>query len=677
MQFEEITSLVLDGTTNYVYLADPKTYELYYMNPALLQSLGISESKDWLKQPCYKILYGADYPCEFCSNFDKEIGTLHIEKQFNPKLQKELIIKEKLIHDNSVNFRLVIAIDTTQRETVTKELKRKLHMEETLIQCIQTLNQNSNMQQAIENLLSLIGSYHMADRAYIMEIDTIQNMCVTYEWCRNGIPSKQKHTNNIPLSITSYWQEQFEKQGRHSIKFLEGDICPSSPDYSLFAKDGIHSLLAVPLWGENQVEGVVGVDNPTENIDDMTLLQSASSFIVNDINKRKLMEQLTTLSYMDGLTKVGNRYKYLKTIEQLKVNTPNQLGVIFIDVIGLKSANDTHGHEYGDYLLLHTAEILKGIFEDLIFRIGGDEFVVFVPEVSQDLFNDTISCLRKRVDADGDLKISIGYCWRDGEIDIHAQIAHTDELMYVDKQTYYDAHQEIIYSHRTGASNQLLHEIKNGMFSIYLQPKIEAILGTVIGAEAMIRRKDEFDSFVPADIYLFRYEKEYIIRHLDFFALETVGKLLRQWESYLLPNFRISLRFSKITFLEHDIEQTLSKLCKQIGILPSRIAFIISENFQDMDKKELFQLIQKLSDTGFYLLIDDFILKYKEYTDYFQIEKDSTISIVHTIKIYRELDSKVASLDNTFLLFGCEVGGKYYLEAPLSMNEFIRRFILK
>ena len=209
MQFEEITSLVLDGTTNYVYLADPKTYELYYMNPALLQSLGISESKDWLKQPCYKILYGADYPCEFCSNFDKEIGTLHIEKQFNPKLQKELIIKEKLIHDNSVNFRLVIAIDTTQRETVTKELKRKLHMQETLIQCIQTLNQNSNMQQAIENLLSLIGSYHMADRAYIMEIDTIQNMCVTYEWCRNGIPSKQKHTNNIPLSITSYWQEQF------------------------------------------------------------------------------------------------------------------------------------------------------------------------------------------------------------------------------------------------------------------------------------------------------------------------------------------------------------------------------------------------------------------------------------------------------------------------------------
>ena len=62
---------------------------------------------------------------------------------------------------------------------------------------------------------------------------------------------------------------------RHSIKFLEGDICPSSPDYSLFAKDGIHSLLAVPLWGENQVEGVVGVDNPTENIDDMTLLQSS------------------------------------------------------------------------------------------------------------------------------------------------------------------------------------------------------------------------------------------------------------------------------------------------------------------------------------------------------------------------------------------------------------------
>lgn len=674
MQFEEITSLILDETTNYIYLADPKTYELYYMNPALLQCLELTESKDWQKQPCYKVLYGADCPCDFCSNFDKIDETLHTGKQFNSKLQKELTLKERVIHDNGADFRLVIAIDTTQKGMVTKELKKKLHMEETLIQCIQTLNQNSNMQQAIEKLLSLIGSYHMADRAYIVEANYSKDTYInTYEWCHSGVKSIQNHLKNLPLSIITYWLEQFQKQGKIYINSLEDDIPTTAPDYLLLTEQGVHSLLVVPLLRKDQIEGFIGVDNPKENMDDMTLLQSASSFIVNDINKRKLMEQLTALSYTDGLTKVGNRYHYLKTIEWLKENKPNELGVIFIDVNGLKIANDTHGHEYGDYLIIHTAEILKEIFQNLIFRIGGDEFVVFCPKISQDSFNDMITRLRTRIDLDEDLTISIGYCWRDGEIDILAQIAHTDELMYVDKQIYYESHPDNAHSHRFAVSKQLLHEIESGTFSVYFQPKVESALGTMLGAEAKIRRKNEFGKFTPADMYLFRYEKEYIIHHIDFFILETAAKLLFQWESFLPSYFKISLRPSKITLLEHDIEQKLLDICRKIKVSPSRITLIISEDFQDMERKELFQLIQKLSDVGFFLSIDDFILKYSEASDYFSRKETCHISIIHTIKIYRELDSKIASLDDTFLLFGCEAGGKYYLEEPLSMEDFIRR----
>lgn len=677
MNFEEIASLILDETTNYIYLADPETYELYYINRALMQVLGYPEEKYWLKQPCYKVLQGKDAPCEFCTNCTLSDKEFHVWEHYNPVIAKDLTIKEKLVSYNNKKMRLEIAIDTTDKEITARSLQKKLDMEETQIQCIQTLNLTSDTKQAIIKLLAMIGDYHMADRAYIIEVDYTKNACYnTYEWCREGVTPQLKNLQQIPLSLLSKWFERFKHDGKYYINSTENELSKQSSEYQVLTAQQITSLLTVPLWWEGRIEGFLGVDNPNDNTDDMTLMQSVSSFIINDINKRKLMEQLTFLSYIDGLTKVGNRYKYNELISRLKQDKPERLGVVFIDVNGLKTANDTHGHEFGDHLILHTADVLKSIFADPIFRIGGDEFVVLCPQISKAEFNKSVTALRKEIQNDGELNVSMGYCWREGEIDVANQIAHTDELMYVDKQNYYSNHQELQYSHRAGLVKQLTHEIETGMFSVFLQPKIEAASGNIIGAEVQLRRIDDFGNYVPADIYIFRYEKEYIIRHIDFYIIETLCSLLQKWKNLILPDFKLSVHLSRITLLEHNIAQKLQKICQTSGVLPERIVLTITESFQDMDKGELFYLIRKLSEAGFSLSVDDFILKYKEYAEIIKQVGNSSITIVHTIKIYRELDSKIASLDDTFLLFGCEAGGKYYFEAPLSILDFHNRFIL-
>lgn len=107
------------------------------------------------------------------------------------------------------------------------------------------------------------------------------------------------------------------------------------------------------------------------------------ALILNDISeKRKAEEQILSLSYHDQLTNLYNRRYYEEIIDQLNQDKDClPLSIIMADVNGLKLTNDVFGHEAGDILLTTVANILKRECneKDIIARIGGDEFVILLP----------------------------------------------------------------------------------------------------------------------------------------------------------------------------------------------------------------------------------------------------------------------------------------------------------
>lgn len=108
-----------------------------------------------------------------------------------------------------------------------------------------------------------------------------------------------------------------------------------------------------------------------------------------------------------------------------------------MDLNGLKIINDTYGHTYGDEMLKRIAEILINTFKEDVFRIGGDEFVVVCNNTSEEKFKEDIKYLRKIIDLDKDLSVSIGTDWNTGKIMVDKQIARADKLMYAEKKNYY------------------------------------------------------------------------------------------------------------------------------------------------------------------------------------------------------------------------------------------------
>jgi len=109
--------------------------------------------------------------------------------------------------------------------------------------------------------------------------------------------------------------------------------------------------------------------------------------VARDITERKNMEdRLRYLSETDILTKLYNRYSFEEKSKELDIKESLPLGIIMGDVNGLKIVNDTLGHLEGDKLLINISNILKELCEEegYVFRWGGDEFVILLPNFNEE-----------------------------------------------------------------------------------------------------------------------------------------------------------------------------------------------------------------------------------------------------------------------------------------------------
>lgn len=170
-----------------------------------------------------------------------------------------------------------------------------------------------------------------------------------------------------------------------------------------------------------------------------------SSFLIGTvIANHQLFSHLKTMSTIDGLTQVNNRNAMNERIDQLvsgKEELPDSMGIVFADLNGLKTVNDTKGHEAGDMLLSKAASLLKLAFGDYeIYRVGGDEFVVLCPDITETKMEERKEQLHALTANTPDVSFAAGFGWFSGNFDLNSALQTVDENMYRDKEEYYRNH---------------------------------------------------------------------------------------------------------------------------------------------------------------------------------------------------------------------------------------------
>lgn len=256
---------------------------------------------------------------------------------------------------------------------------------------------------------------------------------------------KIKFMNMVAEKITGFKLEEALDQPIDSVLFLNNmitgekvkspvgatlrrkQIIKISKDISFLSHDGELmevEITAAPLKNQNQ--GVVGC-----------------VLAINDItDSRQKQRDIEYLSYRDILTGVYNRLFYEEKLKEYQTQKNSLASIIIIDANGLKLTNDAFGHEAGDNLLIKMAECIERSVrsEDIVCRIGGDEFVVLLPDADEKetmRINAKIHAVAEEEKIENiPISVSTGWATKDEEgTSINYVFKQAEDMMYHNKSS--------------------------------------------------------------------------------------------------------------------------------------------------------------------------------------------------------------------------------------------------
>lgn len=343
----------------------------------------------------------------------------------------------------------VVATSAQNRELAVSErtkeqIRQRLEIATMLNSCVGKLNSDTDIDVGINNLLATVNGYFQADRTYVFEIDPDRDVLInTFEYiCGQEVSAQMDNLQEVPVSVIKVWMQNFRQGRSYYMSDLEQER--GQPSYEMLKAQQVWRLLAVPLMKGGAMVGFLGVDNPRAHYDDATLLASIQFFVTNSLDRKKQQAYLEKLSYRDMLTGLYNRNRYIERLEAYKQVQDQQIGAIYIDLNGLKKVNDEQGHRAGDELIVRAAGTIAGIFAEDAYRVGGDEFVVILLDVSREDFARKTEQLRRQMQ-ENSVDASIGGVWQASTENLEDLLRLADENMYREKKRYYsqaDAAQE-------------------------------------------------------------------------------------------------------------------------------------------------------------------------------------------------------------------------------------------
>lgn len=370
-----------------------------------------------------------------------------------------------------------------------------------------------------------------------------------------------------------------------------------------------------------------------------TLLKYASDEIRNivciysDLTEiKKKEEYLDHIQKTDQLTGLMSR-KYF--VEQLAdyLNSTSEMhefgALVFIDLDDFKKINDTYGHGYGDLLLFKTAYRLKQLTKsnDLIARLGVDEFVVFLKNISTNEMECSFSAANFAEQA---LKVisqkyhlvaepcyitaSIGVTLSDGhvkdpfELIKRADIAMTSaELQGGNCVQFFESSLQDKVERHTHLLFDLHNAVEADQLQLFYQLQVNQDF-IPVGAEALIRWNHPKKGLIPPTEFIPLAEKSPLIKQIGNWVLHSACSQLERW-SYqsATKHLKLSVNISGIQLMDDDFVAQTKQIIEAYDINPTFLKLEITETVAIGNIKLAIDKMQLLRDElGVKISIDDF-----------------------------------------------------------------------
>ncbi len=352
--------------------------------------------------------------------------------------------------------------------------------------------------------------------------------------------------------------------------------------------------------------------------DDMT------QALAEDIARRERVEaQLAYQATHDSLTGLPNRHQLIVELDQVLMESNEQLSVLFVDLDGFKEVNDRHGHGAGDELLVRVAERLRDVLRptDFLARLGGDEFVIVLRGLglmeAERLAGRVVAALELPFIVTGvevGISASIGVSSASEERSSERLIKEADIAMYrakaMGKGRAVRVTEESLEAveQRVSILTELREAVNNGDLQLMMWPVGDLKSGRLTGMEATVRWHHPDRGIIPPAEFLPMAVNSGFASQIDEWVISRSVQLVADWRDDGMPmdDLEMAINLTTEMFLDQRSRQILTEEISRHSLRSSNFRVEVPETVLRSDGALLKDVFNTYRAIGMPVTLDRF-----------------------------------------------------------------------
>ena len=457
-----------------------------------------------------------------------------------------------------------------------------------------------------------------------------------------------------------------------------------------------------PYWSQFSISKV--------HADDGTLTHYIG--IYEDITETKQSQQrIERLAYSDNLTGLGNRYAFIRALEQRFSNGTAPVSLLLVDIDNFKRINDTLGHQTGDKLLVSLAKRLRNSFsgEGTLARFASNEFAILLDNCQsqrgQEIAHQVLETLDKPLFVDNQLIIisgSVGLASSpEHGADPQTLMKHAGLALHKAKAN--GKHQMQVFTDALNAEanyklfveNNLRRALTQNELEVFYQPKLCLKTGQLLGMEALLRWQHPDKGMIRPDQFISVAEETGLIVPIGKWVVRQACRMSKQLSAVGLGNLQVAINLSPKQFSDPDLVGSIATILQEEQLAPELLELELTEGLLLEATDSTRSQLNELKQLGLSLAMDDFGTGYSSlsYLKKFPIDvikidrsfiKDipeneddmeitsAVIAMAHNLKLKVVAEGVETPAQLTFLRRqNCDIGQGYLFDRPISGRDLV------
>ncbi len=420
------------------------------------------------------------------------------------------------------------------------------------------------------------------------------------------------------------------------------DSGPESPfpeafEAALREQNGVGHFFAVPISRGSRAWGMMVSCHAAPvrlSGSQMKLLAGVANRLIAGFSGSERDQKLHSLAYVDPLTGLPNRVAMQSLLAEELANAQRAktlAAILFIDLDRFKQANDTHGHSFGDRLLIQAANRIRNNVreDDVVARIGGDEFTVILPGVKSpreaaSAARKLIQALSRRFEIDGHTiytGASVGIAmYPDDGVRGPELLKMADTAMYRAKSAgrsrfaFYEEPMNAESKRRTVLDGELRNALEGRQLVLHYQPQIDLKTGALCGVEALVRWQHPTRGLLYPVDFIHYAEEIGLIPEIGAWVMMEACQQFQRWRQEGVRVPRVSVNVSNGQLPRSNFVPTVQQLLAVTGMPTGALEIEVTESMLVEGGKAAMEALNQLAKDGVLIAIDDFGTGYSSFS---------------------------------------------------------------